>query len=229
MEINITDSPAFTKVDIVFNENEVLHAQPKAMLCMTTGFEISTSVGGASGNPGVLSGVQSMLSGESFVTVKYRAKRSGERLSLAPAAIGEVVTLELDGSCGFYLAGGAYFAHEDTVTLTPKFAGMRGLMSKKGMFLVHVSGTGKVFLSSYGAVVRHVLGDKETLVVDNEYMVAFSDIVHYELRAVSKSIKDSIFSGEGLVNRYQGPGTLYYQTRARQRTGWLNSLLSVAT
>jgi uncharacterized protein (TIGR00266 family) len=229
MEINITDSPAFTKVDLVFNEGEVLHAQPKAMLCMSTGFDISTSVGGASRKPGVLSGVQSMLSGESFITVKYRAKRDGERLSLAPAAIGEVITLELDGTSGFYLAGGAYFAHEDTVTLTPKFAGMRGLMSKKGMFLVHVSGKGRVFLSSYGAVVQRILGERETLVVDNEYMLAFSDIVHYELRTISKSLKDSVFSGEGLVNRYQGPGILYYQTRARQRTGWLNSLLSVAT
>jgi uncharacterized protein (AIM24 family) len=43
-------------------------------------------------------------------------------------------------------------------------------------------------------------------------------------------LKDSVLSGEGLVNRYTGPGEVIYQTRAQERkSGILTGLLNVFT
>ena len=229
MQFKITHSPGFSKLDVTFKVGDVLFAQPKSMLCMTTGFDLSAHIGGATGTAGVVSGFKSVLSGESFATSVFTAKRDNETLSLAPSNIGEIICIELTGETAFYLTKGAYLAHESTVKLAPRFGGLKGILTKKGLFLLHASGKGKVFIASYGAVIQRTLADKELLVVDNEYVLAFSDTLHYELRAATKSLKDSLMSGEGLVNRYEGPGVFYYQTRSRQRTSRLGSLLNVAT
>lgn len=229
MEFQITDSPGFSKLDATFAEGEKLYAQPRSMIYMSTGFTISAHVGGASGNASIVGGVKSMLSGESFATAIYTAKRSGETVSLAPSAIGEISMLELNGSAGYYLTKGAYLAHEDGVILTPKFGGMKGWLTKKGIYLLHVSGTGRCFVSSYGAIIKRTLAEGERLIVDNEYVLVFADTIRYELVTASAGIKDSLMSGEGLVNRYTGPGELYIQTRSRQRGSVMGSILNMAT
>ncbi len=229
MDIAITDSPGFSKLDIRFQEGEQLFAQPKSMVCMTTGFTIKAYIGGASGVAGVVSGVKSMLSGESFATTVYTAKRSGETLSLAPSNIGEIVVIDLDGTTGYFITKGAYLAHEGTIHLEATYGGMKGIITKKGLFLLKATGKGKLFISSYGAVVKRTLQAQELLVVDNEYVLAFTDTLRYELRAATTNLKDSFMSGEGLVNRYEGPGELMYQTRSRQRSGIASTLFNMAT
>ena len=41
---------------------------------------------------------------------------------------------------------------------------------------------------------------------------------------LAASLKDSLFSGEGFVVRFTGPGRVLYQTRARPSTGMLRGL-----
>ena len=229
MEFEISGPQGFSKLDVSFNEGERLFAQPRAMMTMTTGFEIGSQLGGVSSGSPILGGVKSMLSGENFAIATYKAKRNGERLSLAPANLGEIRIIDVCEGSSYFLARGAYLAHESSIIIQPRFAGLKGWMSKKGLFLLHVSGTGKVCISSHGAIVERELADGELLVVDNDYVVAFSDTLQYELRTATASVKDSVLSGEGLVNRYQGPGRLLYQTRSRQRSGFLSSLLAVAS
>lgn len=229
MDFNIAQSHGFSTLDVTFDEGETLFAQPRAMLSMTTGFELGSRLGGASSSSGLMSGFKSVLSGESFATATYRAKRPGEKLSLAPTHVGDIRVLSLEEGRAFFLARGSYLAHESGVTVEPRFAGFKGWMSKKGLFLLHVSGKGRVCVASYGAIVERELVEDELLVVDNDFVVAFSDNLHYDLRAATASIKDSVLSGEGLVNRYRGPGQLIYQTRARQRVGMLSSILTVAS
>ena len=229
MDFQITDSPGFSKLDATFAEGEKLYAQPRSMIFMSTGFQISAHVGGATESGGIVGGVKSMLSGESFAIAVYTAKRSGESVSLAPSAIGEIAMLTLEGARGYYLTKGAYLAHEEGVILTPKFGGLKGWVTKKGIFLIHASGKGRCFVSSYGAIIKRTLAAGERLIVDNDYVVVFSDTITYELVTASEGLKDSLMSGEGLVNRYTGPGELYIQTRSRQRGSVIGSILNIAT
>ncbi|MFT5093757.1 MAG: hypothetical protein ACI93T_002587 [Porticoccaceae bacterium] len=60
-------------------------------------------------------------------------------------------------------------------------------------------------------------------------VVAFSDSVKYQLVKATDSVKDSLMSGEGLVNRYTGPGRLIYQTRSKPGSGMLGYLLDAVT
>ena len=113
------------------------------------------------------------------------------------------------------------------MSLEAHYGGMKGILTKKGLFLLHASGRGKLFIASYGAVVRRSLAAGERLVIDNEYVLAFSDGLKFELRAATDSIKDSLMSGEGLVNRYEGPGEVLYQTRSRQRSNFLSTMLNI--
>jgi len=229
VNFEVTHPAGFSKLDVNFQQDEVLYAQPKSMLCMSTGFDITAHVGGAAGPGSLLGGVKSMLSGESFATAKYRAKRDGVWISVAPTAIGEVRIIELSGGPGIYLTKGAYLAHQEGVILTPKFSGFKGLMAKKGIFLLHASGKGSLCISSFGAIVERNLVEDEVLVVDNDYVLTFSDTLEYELRAATKSITHSLMSGEGLVNRYKGPGQILYQTRSRQRGGLISSIINLST
>ena len=84
---------------------------------------------------------------------------------------------------------------------------------------MHAVGTGTVFCQAFGALVQRDLAEGETFLVDNRFMVAFSDSIKYQLVKATESVKDTLMSGEGLINRYEGPGRLYYQTRGKQTGG----------
>ena len=65
-------------------------------------------------------------------------------------------------------------------------------------------------------------------IVDNRFMVAFSDTVQYQLVKATNTVKDSVLSGEGLVVKYTGPGRVFYQTRGKPAVGWLSTFLGAA-
>ncbi len=94
---------------------------------------------------------------------------------------------------------------------------------------MRTEGEGTVFVSSHGALRNLPLAAGERYVLDNRYIVAFSDTVRFETVTISGSIRHSFLSGEGLVNRYTGPGALLFQTRARPSGGFLRGLLSLAS
>ena len=150
-------------------------------------------------------------------------------VTLAPDSYGDIVVIDLKDAGGFYLTRGSYLANSGDCDLKTKYGGMKGLMSKKGLFLLHASGEGTVFCQSYGAVVDKQLEEGEVFFVDNRFVVAFSDSVKYQLVKATDSVKDSLMSGEGLVNRYTGPGRLIYQTRGKPGVGFIGHLINAAT
>lgn len=230
MEFDITHSPSFSKLDIRLNKDEVVRAQPDSMLTMTPGLRLTAQVGGTAGARGVMGGIKGLVSGESFFTAVYTARTDGAQLSLVPDAIGEIVGLTVSDAAPIMLSSGSFLASEGSVNLDARFAGVKGWMAQKGFFLLRATGTGSVFISSYGAVIRRDLAVEEQLIVDNRYVLAFTEGMKFELVTAARELSDALMSGEGLVNRYTGPGTLYYQTRARpRRTGMVSTLLQMAT
>ena len=243
----------FSVIEFQLEENDVVVAQPNSMLSMTGGIQIQATVGrrqlqsslvpstsapvegptvlpetnGSSSPPagGWMSGMKSMLGGENFFTAEYRAKRDGQQLTLAPDAFGDILPIHLSEAGNFYLTRGSYLANVGECALSIKYSGIKGVMSRKGLFVLHASGSGTVFCQTYGAIMRRDLQSEERFFIDNRFVVAFSDTIEYQLVKATESIKDSLFSGEGLVNRYTGPGTIYYQTRGKPSEGWLTRLL----
>jgi uncharacterized protein (TIGR00266 family) len=230
MEFVVKHDPVFSILEIEMNEGEVVLAQPNSMLAMTSGLSLSATVGHSheKKSSGVMSGARSVLGGENMFTAEFRASRDKQLLTLAPSTQGDILILDLKATSGMFLTRGSYLASIEDCKLAVRYGGMKGLMSKKGLFLLHASGSGTVFCQTYGAIVRRELAEGERYLLDNRYAVAFSDTIEYQLVKATKSVRESIMSGEGLINRYTGPGVLYYQTRAKPPVNFLSYLLGSA-
>jgi len=226
MEHSIQHRPVFSVLELRMSEADRVVAQPNSMLSMTSGIQLSAAVGRRGEGSSWWSGAKSLLGGESMFTAEFMAKRDEQVLVLAPSTQGDILEINLSETSAFYLTRGSYLANIGNCNLKVKYGGMKGVMSKKGLFLLNVSGEGTVFCQSYGAIIRRDLEQDEKFFLDNRYAIAFSESVQYQLVKATESIKDSIMSGEGLVNRYTGPGTVYYQTRAKPTTSFLAYILN---
>ncbi len=225
MKYRVNHSPTFSVLEVDLNDQESVRAQPNSMLSMTSGIQIGAAMGGGGKKSSWLSGFKNLAGGENFFTAVYRAKRDGEQVCLAPDVIGEILPIELTNEEPFYLTRGSYLANLGDVELGVKYSGVKGWMSKKGLFLLTASGTGTLFCQTHGAIVVKELADGETFFVDNRFVVAFSQSIDYQLVKATASVKDSVLSGEGFVNRYTGPGAVYYQTRGKPGSGLLGRAL----
>ncbi|WP_010587938.1 TIGR00266 family protein [Schlesneria paludicola] len=229
MEFQIRHAPVFTVVEFQLNESEEVVAQPNSMISFTPGIHISAAIGQTQGEGSWFAGFKSLLGGESFFRAVFRAKRDAQTLLLAPDNNGDILPIELNASETWYLSRGSYLAHIGDCRLDARYGGVKGVLSKTGLFLLHVSGVGTLFCQTYGAIMERELGEGEQFLIDNRYVVAFSGTVEYELVKASRSLRHSFMSGEGMVNRYTGPGRVYYQTRAKPSLGFFGLLLNAMT
>jgi uncharacterized protein (TIGR00266 family) len=218
MKFEIGHRPMFATLNLTLDEDDSVVAQPESMISMTTGIEIVAKMGGQT-DRGIIGGLRNLMSGESFFATIFRAKRSDQSLILGPRLQGDIVPLSISEGSRYFLTQGSYLANEPGVVIDFKYGGVRGVMAKKGLYVMHTKGEGNLFCSTYGAVIYKQLGEGESFVVDNRFVVAFSDSIEFQLVKATSSTVDSYFSGEGLVNRYTGPGTLIYQTRANPFSG----------
>jgi uncharacterized protein (AIM24 family) len=82
------------------------------------------------------------------------------------------------------------------------------------LFVLQVSGTGLLLVSSFGAIHRKTLAPGEQYVVDTGHLVAWEGHMQYNLRKAAKSgFLRSFLSGEGYVAEFSGPGEILIQTR----------------
>jgi uncharacterized protein (TIGR00266 family) len=227
MRYNVEHAPVFSVLVMELDAEESVVAQPNSMLTMTSGIQIKARIG-RKDQGHFWSGFKSLLGGESFFTAEFYAKRDGQTLMLAPDGYGDILVLPLE-SGPYYLTRGAYLASVGACNLQTKYGGLKGVLSKKGLFLLHASGTGVAFCQTFGTIIEKELGDDEHFFVDNRFVVAFSDTVAYQLVKATQSVKDTLMSGEGLVNRYTGPGRIFFQTRGKPSIGFLSMLLNAAT
>ena len=89
------------------------------------------------------------------------------------------------------------------------------------MFLLKISGTGHVFIASYGALHEVALAAGQKYIVDTGHMVEFAEGVNYAVKQVG-GLKSTILSGEGLVCELTGPGGIMLQSRSEDAfLSWL--------
>ena len=225
----VLHGPAFSALRLELDEGSCVLAQPGSMLAMTPGFDVDVRAGlhmagGGSGVGAFTGGVRSLFGGESFFTVVYSAKRPGQHLVLAPDHMGEILAVDVAGDNGMMVARGAFLACTPGLGFVLHNAGLQGMLATRGLFFLRTEGSGELFINGYGGIVEEMLGEGERFVVDNRHVVAFSVGMAFESVVLAASLKDSLFSGEGFVVRFTGPGRVLYQTRARPSTGMLRGL-----
>ncbi|MFC7204681.1 TIGR00266 family protein [Haloferax namakaokahaiae] len=207
MEYEIEYRPSFALVTVSLEQGESVRSEAGAMVSYSDGIEIETAARG--GLFGSLK--RSVLGGESFFQNTFTANAPGE-VSFAPPLPGDIVAHELDGEV-LYVQSGSYLASDVDLELDTSFGGAKTFFGSEGLFLLKLDGVGEAFLSSYGAIHEVELGEGETYTVDTGHIVAFDGSTTFNVERVG-GLKSTLFSGEGLVCTFRGPGTVWLQSRS---------------
>lgn len=150
------------------------------------------------------------------------------RVALGPTLFGDIITLPVDGRTSWTIGRDAFLASTSEVTKKRETQGIgKALFSGEDLFVFRVEGQGIMWLTSFGAVdrldVRALyltaiylltlvqLQPGEEHVVDNGHLVAWS--CNYAIEKAGGGAISSLKTGEGLVCRFTGPGSVYVQTR----------------
>ncbi|KAI5465236.1 DUF124 domain protein [Mariannaea sp. PMI_226] len=134
------------------------------------------------------------------------------RVALGPTLFGDIITLRVDGQQPWTIGKDAFLACTADVTKETKTQGLgKSLFSGEDLFVYRLGGHGIMWLTSFGAVDRLDLQPGEQHIVDNGHLVAWS--CDYRVEKAGGGSMGAMKTGEGLVCRFTGPGSVYVQTR----------------
>lgn len=148
MKYDVLYQGAFALLKLQLNAGESVKAESGAMVSMSPNIDVKGTADG-----GIMAGLGRMLSGETFFFQELSANRGGGEVLLAPSSMGDIQSVELDGSYSLFVQKDGFLAGTSGIKVNTKMQNLsRGLLSGEGFFIIEISGTGTVFLSSYGAI-----------------------------------------------------------------------------
>ncbi len=207
MQYDVLYRGSYALLNLQLAAGDSVSAEAGAMVSMSSGIEIETSMRG-----GLLGGLKRrVLGGESFFMNTFSAAQDGE-VNFAPSLPGDIYAVDLNNETVFAQSG-AYIASTPGIDVDTSWGGAKTFFSGEGFFLLKISGSGTVFLSSYGAIHEIMLDAGQSYTVDTGHMVSFAEGVGYNVRRVG-GLKSTFFSGEGLVVELTGPGKVTIQSRS---------------
>jgi uncharacterized protein (TIGR00266 family) len=166
--------------------------------------------------------IRKVTGGESLFVGEYSTDRGGEA-AFSPAQPGTVMQKTLSGD-SIILTAGSFMACTPGVELSTKFGGLRALFSGEGLFLMQCSGRGELFFNAYGSIIEKKIDG--SFIVDTGHVVAWDPSLSYSIQGMG-GIKSTLLSGEGLVMRFSGSGTIYLQTRTMSGiASWLRPFVA---
>ncbi|NLY44211.1 MAG: TIGR00266 family protein [Clostridiaceae bacterium] len=224
MEYKILYQDAFPIIQVQLRQGETIKAESDAMVSMSA----TVDVEGSLDRGGILGGIGRMLAGEKFFFQVLTARRGPGEVLLAPSIPGGIIDVELDGTYGLNVQKDGFLAASAGVQVSTQMQNLfKGLFSGEGFFILNISGKGTVFLNSYGAIHAVNIPAGEEVIIDNGHLVAWPDYMTYNLeKASSRGWISSFTSGEGIVCRFRGPGTVLIQTRnPRGFRAWIEKLI----
>jgi uncharacterized protein (TIGR00266 family) len=207
MEVDVQFRPSYSLAVVKLVPGERIRADSGAMVSHSAEVVIETKAEGGF----IKSLSRAMLGGESFFQNFWKAGPNGGEVTLAPDLPGDVVTIQMTGQ-NILIQSGSYLASEDGIDLSTKLSG-KAFLSGEGISMLEASGSGKVLVSSYGAIFEKDLAAAEKYIVDTTHLVAFDASMGVATQSVG-GLKSTLLSGEGLVVELTGPGRIYMQTRS---------------
>lgn len=203
----VKHSGAFALAVINLEPEQSIHAEAGAMVSMSANVEIQSQMKG-----GLLGALKRVVGGESAFVSTFTARGGYGEVTLAPGAPGDIVGIEMRNQ-RFFVQSSSYLAGDVSLQVETRFGGVKSFLGGEGLFVLEITGTGLLLVSSFGAIHRKTLRPGERYVVDTGHLVAWEAHMPYGLRKAATGFFRSFLSGEGLVAEFTGPGEILIQTR----------------
>ena len=217
MEYEIRGNPDYGELVFELGQGDQILVESGSMSRMSSGLPLDVRVIGS--KLGALA--RKLVGGQSFFVGQYGGDQAGG-LAIAPALPGTVVHYALEET-PLRLAAGCFLACSTGIELKTRFGGLKALFSGEGAFFLNAVGRGDLFFHAYGAVIEKQVDGE--LVVDSGHLVAWEPGLDYEIGGMG-GLKQTLFSGEGLVMRFRGRGKIWLQSRTLGHTaGWITPFL----
>jgi uncharacterized protein (TIGR00266 family) len=208
---------------------EVLVAESGTMVARQSDvlMEVKLNAGRSPGFVGKLKAivvalVRKLVGGETFFVNHFSAPNGGW-VWLAPAMSGSVRHVPLQGRT-LMLSAGAFIACTGNIDLKAKWGGLRAILAKEGAFMLEASGTGDLWITSYGAIDEIVVDG--SYIVDTGHLVAFDPSLSFNIKTAGGGFMGFVASGEGLVCEFSGQGKVLVQSRnASALVQWVSRML----
>jgi len=231
MKIDLEARPSYAMAVVTLDKGEKFLSEAGAMVAMSKGLAVDTGFQGAGSGAFVdwikaaLAGIaRKFLAGESMFVNTFRAKKDGETVMLAPAMVGDIVHIEMDGQKKVIVQAESYLASTPKVKVGLIWGGFSMLFSGEGAFFLNCRGKGELLINSYGAIEKVEVDGG--YVVDTGHVVAWEGDLKYKLKKAG-GWKSAMLSGEGMVLEFKGTGTLWLQTRNMgSLIGWISPFFS---
>lgn len=209
--INSTSTTATLKVYIPAGES--MKAIPGCMFATSSSIEIKGKVKKT---------FKALLGPEDATYATYTAIDEDGWVMLAPGFFGSITPLEVNDE-EICVGDDAFLASLGDIASSAKSQGFKKAMfSGSGLFVKKVKGTGVIFVCAVGSMMTMEVPEGETVVVDNGHLVTWPAAIEYDIQKASKSWFSSGVSGEGVVAKITGPGTINVQTRnPEEMAGWI--------
>lgn len=197
----ILHQPSFSLAVIQLQPGQSIQAEAGAMVSMSANIELQSQLKG-----GVMGALKRMVGGESAFISTFTAQGGGGEVTFAPPMPGDIAALEMQNQV-FYVQSSSYLAGDQGLQVDTQWGGAKTFFGGEGLFVLQVTGTGLLLISSFGAIHRKRLAPGERYVVDTGHLVAWEGHMQYSLRKAARAgWLRSFVSGEGVVAEFMGPG-----------------------
>lgn len=144
---------------------------------------------------------------------KHESSYTGQgEVTLAPALPGNIVAVHIDSLTQWRVGKDAYLASAGESIKEDTTQGLvKDLSSEEDMFVYNVHGNGVLWLKSSGAITKKDLEPGQSYVVENGLLVAWN--MEHKIEKIEDDLMTAKKPGGGLFYRFEGPGTIYVQTR----------------
>jgi len=203
----ILHQPAFALAVVRLGAEQSILAEAGAMVSMSANVELQSQMKG-----GLMGALKRAVGGESAFVSTFTARGGPGEVTLAPGSPGDIAGVEMSNQ-HFFVQSSSYLAGDSGLVVDTKWGGAKSFFGGEGLFVMQVSGTGLLLVSSFGAIHRKRLAAGERYVVDTGHLVAWEGTTNYTLRKAAAGFLRSMVSGEGVVAEFTGPGELLIQTR----------------
>jgi uncharacterized protein (TIGR00266 family) len=203
----VLHQPSFSLAVVRLQSEQSILAEAGAMVSMSANVELQSQMKG-----GIFGALKRAAGGESAFVSTFTARGGPGEVTFAPGAPGDIAGIELNNQL-FFVQSSSYLAGDAGLNVDTKWGGAKSFFGGEGLFVLQVTGTGLLLVSSFGAIHRKRLQPGERYVVDTGHLVAWEGTTQYTLRKAAAGFFRSMMSGEGIVAEFSGPGELLIQTR----------------